>query len=433
MSASSETDDDLPPSHQNRDTRGGRITGNGRSAGGALPYPIGQNDMETQIHWLEQEAYSSVLRAFKAQSDAITWEKESLITELRKELRVSDKEHRELLTRVNADDIIRRIREWRQGGGPQSGLLNNAQHAHDSIPSPTISASRKRQKTSQSIPSLSLDAPASVMHTQTVTAPSSSVATRGAPLGSKGKKSKSGQTLTGVSTMKSLQIPSLGPSGKGQVTNRNSSVALASTEPAAAPVYNPLIGRKVWTRWPEDNNFYEAVITDYNALEGRHALVYDINTTNETWEWVNLKEISPEDIRWEGEDPGISWRSGAGIKKPLGQSGAVPGAGRVRGSLKSQSNKDLAPMNGLVKKNSDDIEILHTETLITEVEKVFAASHPDPHEVENAKKTLKEHEQALIDAIARLNDASDGESEGEHRQWNQHGANYQDQMVAGGY
>ena len=31
------------------------------------------NDMETQIHLIEQEAYSSILRAFKAQSDAITW------------------------------------------------------------------------------------------------------------------------------------------------------------------------------------------------------------------------------------------------------------------------------------------------------------------------------------------------------------------------
>lgn len=29
--------------------------------------------MEMQIHHIEQEAYSSVLRAFKAQSDAITW------------------------------------------------------------------------------------------------------------------------------------------------------------------------------------------------------------------------------------------------------------------------------------------------------------------------------------------------------------------------
>jgi len=34
-------------------------------------------------------------------------EKESLITELRKELQVSDKEHRELLNRVNSNDIIR--------------------------------------------------------------------------------------------------------------------------------------------------------------------------------------------------------------------------------------------------------------------------------------------------------------------------------------
>jgi len=33
-----------------------------------------------------------------------------LITELRKELRVSDDEHRELLTRVNSDEIIHRIR-----------------------------------------------------------------------------------------------------------------------------------------------------------------------------------------------------------------------------------------------------------------------------------------------------------------------------------
>lgn len=140
------TDDDLPPSHQNRGARVGRLAGNGRAVMSALPYPRLQNDMETQIHQLEQEAYTSVLRAFKAQSDAITWvlritiyfvwlfqsarlfvkfltctlfmlsfqEKESLITELRKELRVSDEEHRELLSIVNADDIIRRIRSVKE-------------------------------------------------------------------------------------------------------------------------------------------------------------------------------------------------------------------------------------------------------------------------------------------------------------------------------
>lgn len=42
---------------------------------GSVPYlrMYGDTDMEAQIHQLEQEAYSSVLRAFKAQADLITW------------------------------------------------------------------------------------------------------------------------------------------------------------------------------------------------------------------------------------------------------------------------------------------------------------------------------------------------------------------------
>jgi hypothetical protein len=71
------TDDDLPPSYQNsRGMKGsGRMTGNGRDTIAAGPYTKlqPQTDMESQIHELEQEAYCSVLRAFKAQSDAITW------------------------------------------------------------------------------------------------------------------------------------------------------------------------------------------------------------------------------------------------------------------------------------------------------------------------------------------------------------------------
>lgn len=440
-SDSSGTDDDLPPSHQNRGVRGGRVTGNGRPIVNAHQYPRAQNDMEAQIHRLEQEAYSSVLRAFKGQADAITWEKESLITELRKELRVSDDEHRELLGRVNADDVIRRIREWRQTG---AGFISNAQSAHDPVPSPTVSASRKRQKTGQSLPSLSLGAPSPALHSQPFVAsmqPSSSAVKRGAASGSRGKKMKPGQ-LPGVSSMKSMPT---GPSGKGQVPNKNSSGALVAIEPAEVAQYDPLIGRKVMTRWPADNNFYEAVITDYNPSEGRHALVYDINTKDETWEWVDLKEISPEDIRWEGEDPGIAHQvgrggPGRGFKKTLGRGVALPNAGRGRGTIKTQSKKEFPPsQNGTGKKNSNDIEILHTETLLKEVEKVFSSAHPDPLELEKAKKTLKEHEQSLIEALTRLVDISDGESDGEHqfsdrdRGWrnqpytgNQHGANYEE-------
>ncbi|XP_039064122.1 protein EMSY-LIKE 3-like isoform X2 [Hibiscus syriacus] len=364
-------------------------------------------DMETQIHLIEQEAYCSVLTAFKAQSDALTWEKESLITELRKELRVSDEEHRELLLRVNANDMIRRIREWRTMSGLQPGMLSTSKPIHDPLPSPSVSGSRKKQKTSQSVASLSMGGPSPALHPSMQ--PSSSAMRRGPPPGAKNKKSKS-----------STQYPSTGLPGRPQAPNRSSSGAFATNETAEAAPYDPLIGRKVWTRWPEDNHFYEAVITDYNRVEGLHALVYDINTANETWEWVNLKEISPEDIRWEGEDPGITRRGGRpgpgqGAKKSTARGGGVAGAGRSRGNSKGAKKDFPSKQNGVGKKALGDIEILHTDTLIKEVEKVFGASHPDPIEIEKAKKVLKEHEQALVNAIARLEDASDNDSDGEHR------------------
>ncbi|KAJ6804211.1 protein EMSY-LIKE 3-like isoform X2 [Iris pallida] len=433
---SSGTDDDLPPSHHNRGTRG-HVSGNGRSAIGALPYARMQVDIESQIHWLEQEAYCSVLRAFRAQADSISWEKNDLMTNLRRELSISDEEYRELKNRVDADDVVRRIREWRQAGGSQSGFLNNAP-AYDSVASPTASASRKRQKTFHSLASLPMNAPIPMLHTQPVATPSSSSVLRGVPLGSKGKKPKPGHSLTGVSTMKSLQIPSNVPSGMGQVTKRSSG-SFAATGLGGAATSDPLIGRKVMTRWPEDNNFYEAEIADYR--DGRHALVYDKNTKNETWEWVNLKEIDPEDIKWEGEDPGIFDRIGrgradGGITKPADHNGTAIGVDRGRGSLKTHSKTDLVPSaNGLGKKHTEDIEILHTETLANEVERVCAANHPDLLEIERVMKVLKEHEQSLTDVIARLADTSDGESaeEGEgdddHRQWNQHGATFKDNIV----
>ncbi|WCJ33997.1 Emsy N Terminus (ENT)/ plant Tudor-like domains-containing protein [Euphorbia peplus] len=376
-SDSSGTDDDLPP-HQQSILKRERILGNGRSGVGSGAYSRIHIDMEAQIHHLEQEAYSAVLRAFKAQSDAITWEKEGLITELRKELRVSDDQHRELLTQVNGDEIIKRIREWRQAGGHQPTRSSASQPIHDVVPSPTISGSRKRQKTSQS-----------------------------------------GQAVSGLPSKKYMQYPSTASAGNHHYISHSSSGALPANEHAEATPPDPLLGRKVWTRWPEDNTFYEAVITDCSK-EGRHALVYDINTANETWEWVNLKEMSAEDIQWEGADPGITYRGGVrggpgrGIRKPISH-GGYPSFGRVRGSIRGQSKTDFNPtQNGYAKTLSEEIELFNTESLVEEVERVFALSQPDPHELEKAKRMLREHEQALIDAISRLADTSDNES-GEHQ------------------
>ncbi|KAK4397527.1 protein EMSY-LIKE 3 [Sesamum angolense] len=367
------TDDDFPPPHQNRMSRGGRISGNGRPAAmGSLPYPrmYDETDMQAKIHQLEQEAYSSVLRAFKAQDDALSW-------------------------------------EWRQSGGLRPGAHGASQAVHEAVPSPSVSASRKKQKIAPSLPSQSFVVP-SPFNTQPVAAanqPSSSAAKRGQMMGPKGKKHKS--IPPGSSSMK-MQYPP-GPAGRGQFGNRISSGGLTN-QPAQGGSFDPLVGRKVRTRWPDDNNFYEALITDYNPVEGRHALVYDIDISH--WDIclnarlirVTLK-ISPDDIQWEGEDPGISRHGGYGgpghgTSRPLARDNP-PGSGRGRGLTKSQSRKDFPPsQNGIGKKGPNDIQwrgflVLAILTL----------------EIEKAKKVLKEQELALTDALARLADLSDGESD----------------------
>jgi hypothetical protein len=87
-----------------------------------------------------------------------------------------------------------------------------------------------------------------------------------------------------------------------------------------------------------------------------------------------LLQISPEDIQWVGEDPGTNHRfggSGQGINRSVGRD-SVPGAGRGRGGTKGQSKKDFLPsQNGIRKKAPDDIQILHTDTLVKEVTEKF--------------------------------------------------------------
>lgn len=73
--------------------------------------------------------------------------------------------------------------------------------------------------------------------------------------------------MPGLSSVKSMQYASTAPTGGRHFMNHSSSGALTSNATADAAAFDPLVGKKVWTRWPEDNHFYEAVITDYNAAE----------------------------------------------------------------------------------------------------------------------------------------------------------------------
>ncbi|XP_041997087.1 protein EMSY-LIKE 3-like isoform X1 [Salvia splendens] len=382
---SSGTDDDNPQIVYTRGTAGGRVAGNGRTFLPSAPFQRIQVDMEYEIHNLEQIAYGAVLRAFKAQSDALTWEKEGLITELRKELRVSDDEHRELLSQVNGDDLIHRIREWREAGGNQNLAPNVPLHMNNQLPSPTISASRKRHKNSLSGNPFSQSLLPQPVAGSTL--PFNSVVKRGPSSGIGGRR---------------MNAPAF-TSGKPMQYQYGDHVATgAPMDNNSESIHESLIGRRVMIRWPADSNFYEAVISEYNPVDGRHSLVYDSNLPSETVEWVNIKEVPPEDIRWVGEDPVVS---------RLGEAGG-PNSGRGRTSSMNPHANEMQPSrNGVAKDDSEEIEILHTDTLIKKVEKVLEASHPDALEIDKAKRMLKEHEQTLVQVIQKLVDACDSDDE----------------------
>ncbi|KAG6413621.1 hypothetical protein SASPL_126335 [Salvia splendens] len=420
---SSCTDDDNPQIVYTRGTAGGRVAGNGRTFLPSAPFQRIQVDMEYEIHNLEQIAYGAVLRAFKAQSDALTWEKEGLITELRKELRVSDDEHRELLSQVNGDDLIHRIREWREAGGNQNLAPNVPLHMNNQLPSPTISASRKRHKNSLSGNPFSQSLLPQPVAGSTL--PFNSVVKRGPSSGIGGRRMNAGQPAF--------------TSGKPMQYQYGDHVATgAPMDNNSESIHESLIGRRVMIRWPADSNFYEAVISEYNPVDvcsvplwpiglenlsvlfgvhrdksmagnssgeiyaGRHSLVYDSNLPSETVEWVNIKEVPPEDIRWVGEDPVVS---------RLGEAGG-PNSGRGRTSSMNPHANEMQPSrNGVAKDDSEEIEILHTDTLIKKVEKVLEASHPDALEIDKAKRMLKEHEQTLVQVIQKLVDACDSDDE----------------------
>lgn len=82
-----------------------------------------------------------------------------------------------------------------------------------------------------------------------------------------------------------------------------------------------------------------------------------------------MLQISPEDIRWEDDDPGMFHQSihgvpPRGVKKTMDR-GYVLGAGR--GSLKNQKKEFPASQNGIGLKSVSDFEAIRTDIIVTEV------------------------------------------------------------------
>eukprot|EP00252_Welwitschia_mirabilis_P025933 TRINITY_DN828_c0_g1_i1.p1 TRINITY_DN828_c0_g1~~TRINITY_DN828_c0_g1_i1.p1 ORF type:complete len:356 (+),score=96.68 TRINITY_DN828_c0_g1_i1:280-1347(+) len=289
-SDSSGTDDDFPPPQVNRVAGGGQIGRNGRASEGML-YGRNEAEMESQVHYLEKEAYSAVLRAFIAQSDTFSWDKEGLISELRKELRVSDMEHRALLAKVNSDDVLRQIRQYRQGVLNPHASMSNSQRPMVETHASALPASGKRQR--------------------------------------------------GMSSVSSLPPP---------VISRVQSIPEAGGKRASS--------RAQIERFQKDH-----------------------------WNDNGHEEFPPGEANYSEKADRL-----------------LPSAKKRGLSNCQKSNVRLSSQNHMHNKKLANLELRDTKKLLEKVEEVYGSAHPDPIEKEKVKAALKEHEKALIDAIALLGD-----------------------------
>lgn len=430
--STSSTDEDVVPLQSDRMTRGGRSSGNGRAGSGALSV---QNvvSMEQQIHKLEVDAYLGVLRAFAAQSEHISWAKEGVISDLRKELRIPDGKHRELVAMISSDETVENIRDLRK----------NSQHRpllpyQEPISSPTVSNSHpKRRKMGG--------------HADLLLPPQipPSAANHVVPLqkGVLGKKSRSKGASVNPAAISQRVAAAGGVAGRGY---RGRGPVPGKGGGGSADI-DKHVGRHLQIRWPEDGTFYDAVVTDYDLETRFHALAYDIDKPTESWEWVDLLGMEKKDVKWKDSTPLVTEGSvppaakvpsagrgsGRGVKRG-GRGGLSSGVGRAKGGQRGRPANSHAKggpprqsrprnwrgnsraellTNGTEKKVARSVEI-HIPDIAAFVKQSDNLEQEDDLEkLEAAKRTAKVHEENLRKALADVGESSDDVGSGDGRHW----------------
>eukprot|EP00898_Chlorokybus_atmophyticus_P000739 jgi/Chlat1/1666/Chrsp127S01909 len=235
QSDSSGTDDDDVSMH-GRPATGARAP----VAAGRASKAQGHMTLEQQLKQLEYDALYALLRAFRAQASALPWGKENLIMDAKQALGISEDEYRDLRRRVEADEHVLSICNWKERG--------DAGPAH------------KKQRLPQ---------PAPLAPTPTVRAP--------------------------------VAVPPGKRSGGRQPGRKGKGRGKADHETGPSEVFVPgvvddLLGRRVRVLWDDEEQgpyWCDAVVTDYNAEIKCHCLTYNFGTTNESWEWLNVREMGP--------------------------------------------------------------------------------------------------------------------------------------------
>ncbi|XBJ09543.1 hypothetical protein VPH35_014599 [Triticum aestivum] len=304
-----------------------------------------------QIHCLERSAYASVLRAFYAQSDLLSWAR--LLTNLRNELRLSYMEHREVIARVSSNEYIKSLRKFSLVN--YSGLMKRtpAFDLHAVVPD-------KIDKTGQSFTSLvpQSSTPAHMM------SPARNICILG---------------ISYSTTKGSCFDPDATVPAKKLKSGSGSALAYFKCPPCAEPL-------------PEAVSSVRAESPKYDLLDSSKESPCAMKAGCAVSPMFQEKhnESNAGDVPWC-------------VHKYMEVS-------RKRGSevspvSRSKSLSVITDSAGNTDHGSDIIKILLTCGLVNKVEELFKVK-PDPASLQTAKLILKDQEIHLLDALAKLSEAS---------------------------
>jgi hypothetical protein len=145
-----------------------------------------------------------------------------------------------------------------------------------------------------------------------------------------------------------------------------------------------LIGHRVKLFWPEEGGWFEAVVSDYNISTDEHALVYNWNTKEESFEWIRVSNLSSHEFK-HVPGPVVAVLPPGGSGAPGRTQGAPRGAGKPEGMLSPKAG--VAPQ-------------------LAEFEATLRKAK-DPRQVEEAQAALARRQEEIQRELAMLEDSDD--------------------------
>lgn len=205
---------------------------------------------------VERDAYRGVLRAFAA-GGAITWARESVLSDLRAELSISEDVHRQFLKEVIAEGGVGGAAGGKRGGS--KGVGPGAASGRGSGKRARMDKAPKAEKKAAKLPSAAMP-----------------------------------------------NLP--GPAG------RKGTAGGFADRLAHLPQTNPLVGKTIRMFLEDEENpggeWYEALVSDYKPESDEHAIVYvneKTGTPDEEWEMIKLADLK-EGVDYKVEGVQADWR-----------------------------------------------------------------------------------------------------------------------------